>query len=147
MVERVQEGTDATDKGARRNAARPERDAAEGREASVSARTLMGRLERQSGQLAIVKEKLEETSRELDEQREEVRLLRRAFEDERAARERLQAQLTRERAARANADRSADEAHVTASAMEGQVQLLRAQLNALEQETSRRRAFGLRRRR
>jgi chromosome segregation ATPase len=143
MVEWVQEGTDATTRSSRRKPARSTRDDGETREAALSARTLMGRLERQSGQVAILKSKLEETTRELEQQREEGRLLRSAFEDERAGRERLQAQAERDRAARVDAERSAEEAHVTASALEGKLQLLRAQVKALEHETGRRRRFGV----
>lgn len=142
MVGDVEEGTEATKGTTRRKAARSTRN---GGEAAVSAKTLMGRLERQSGELAIVEAKLRETERALDQEREEARLLRRAFEDERAARERLQAQLKRERGAHEEADRVVDEARATVSALEGQLQLLRAKVKALEHETRHRGRFRLRR--
>jgi hypothetical protein len=141
----VEEGTEATKGPARRKPAGAASNGGEDREAAVSARTLMGRLERQSGKLAIVEAKLRETERSLDQEREEGRLLRKAFEDERAARERLQAQLKRERGAHADADRSAEEARATASALEGQLQLLRAKVKALEHEVRHRGRFRLRR--
>jgi chromosome segregation ATPase len=142
MVGWVQEGTDAT-KGtaARRKPARSNRNGGEGRDASVSAKTLMGRLERQSGELAILETKLRETERALEHEREEARLLRRAFEDERASSERLQAQLKREHAARADADREVEEVRATATALDGKLQLLGAQLKALQHEKRSRRLF------
>jgi chromosome segregation ATPase len=145
MVGDVEEGTDATKGTTRRKPARSNRNGGEGREAAVSAKTLMGRLERQSGELAIVEAKLRETERALDQEREEARLLRQAFEDERAARERLQAQLKRERRSREEADRGVEEARATVSALEGQLQLLRAKVKALEHETRHRGRFRLRR--
>jgi len=149
MVGSVEEGTEAKDASKattrRKATSRSTRNGGDGREATVSAKTLMGRLERQSGQLAIVEAKLRETERALDQEREEARLLRRAFEDERAARERLQAQLKRERSARADADRSVDEARTTVSALESQLQLLRAKVKALDHELRHRGRFRLRR--
>jgi chromosome segregation ATPase len=104
----------------------------------VSAKTLMGRLEQQSGQLAVVQAELDETKRALDNQREEAALLREAFEAERAARKRVEGQLAREQEARREADRGADHAHATTNALEGQLAFLRAQLKAQERKPGRR---------
>jgi len=141
-VDWVQDGTEATKNTRRKPPARAARDDREVREGNVSAKALMARLERQSGQLAIAQTKVEEMTKALEREREEARLLRKAFEDERAGREQIQNQLNRERAARAEADRNAEEAQVTASALEGELQLVRAQLEDLRR---RRHRFSLRR--
>jgi chromosome segregation ATPase len=141
MVDWVQEGMDAP----KTPTEMPPKPASRSKPDGVSARTLMGRLERQSGQLAVIQAKLDDTVEELERQRDEARLLRQAFEDERSARERLQTQVTHERTVRQEAERSAEEAHVTVAALESQLQLLRAQLASSEDKNGRRRLFGSRR--
>jgi hypothetical protein len=111
----------------------------------LSPRALLTRLEQQSGQLGILRSKLDETRKALARERESARADREALEEERRMRERLEANLKRERIARQQAEETVDEARATASALEAQHHLLRAQLKALEHETSGRRRFPLRR--
>jgi chromosome segregation ATPase len=112
----------------------------------LSPRALLTRLEQQSGQLGILRSKLDETRKALARERETARAEREALEEERRLRERLELNLKRERSARQQAEETLDESRATASALEAQHHLLRAQLKALEHEVSgRRRRFALRR--
>jgi chromosome segregation ATPase len=114
-------------------------------ETDLSPRALLTRLEQQSGQLGILRSKLDETRKALAREREAARAEREALEEERRLRERLELNLKRERLARQQAEESVDESRATASALEAQHHLLRAQLKALEHEVSGRRRFPLRR--
>jgi hypothetical protein len=144
VQDRVQDAEATNAKAGGQKAKRTRRPAAGGdSEADVSARTLLSRLEQQSGQLAVLRQKLEETESGLLKEREASRGARGALEEERRTRARLEASLRRERAARQQAEGAADEARATASALEAQHHLLRAQLKALQHETRRR--FPLRR--
>lgn len=133
--EPVQEGAEASEDGDRRpgRVAR-DRDLPE---ASISAKTLLERLEKQSGQLAAVRAKRTEIRRTLRQQTEQLRQVHEALDEERAACARLEGQLDAEKSALSEAVRNAEEARMTASALEGQLHLLRAQL-----ETRPPRRFG-----
>ena len=104
----------------------------ENADTDLSPRTLLTRLEQQSGQLGILRSKLDETRKEAAREREAARAAQAALEQERAGRGQLEATLKRERAARKQAEETLEESRATASALEAQHHLLRAQLKALE---------------
>jgi chromosome segregation ATPase len=105
----------------------------------LSPRALLTRLEQQSGQLGILRSKLDETRKALEREREAAQAANAALEEERRNRERVEGNLTRERSARQQAEDSVEESRATASALEAQHHLLRAQLKALEHKSARRR--------
>jgi chromosome segregation ATPase len=111
----------------------------------LSPQTLLTRLEQQSGQLGILRSKLDETRQALVREREAAQAAKAAFDEERRNRERIEGNLKRERSARQQAEDSLDESRATASALEAQHHLLSAQLRALEHK--RRRRFPLGRKR
>lgn len=101
-------------------------------ETDLSPRALLTRLEQQSGQLGILRSKLDETRKQAAREREAAKAAQHALADERRAREQLDATLKRERAARQQAEETLEESRATASALEAQHHLLRAQVKALE---------------
>ena len=105
---------------------------AETADKDLSPRTLLTRLEQQSGQLGILRSKLDETRKQAAREREAAQAAQAALETERAGRGQLEATLQRERAARKQAEETLEESRATASALEAQHHLLRAQLKALE---------------
>ena len=109
----------------------------------LSPRALLTRLEQQSGQLGILRSKLDETRKVATREHEAAQAAQAALEEERRNRERLEANLKRERSARLQAEETLQESRATASALEAQHHLLRAQLKALEHKGRRR--FSLRR--
>jgi chromosome segregation ATPase len=115
----------------RENGAEPDTD--------LSPRKLLARLEQQSGQLAILRSKLDETRKALVREREAAQAASVALEEERRNRERIEGNLKRERSARQQAEESVDDSRTTASALEAQHHLLSAQLKALQHKASRRR--------
>jgi chromosome segregation ATPase len=137
MVERVHESTEAFSETTGRFA----RENGDGHESAVSAKTLLARLEKQAAQLAVVRAKRDETRRALRQERAQLTKLQHQLDAELSARQQIEAQLTRERAEREEAERAAEEAHITANALGGQLQLLRAQLETLEKQAHRRRLF------
>jgi chromosome segregation ATPase len=98
----------------------------------LSPRTLLTRLEQQSGQLGILRSKLDETRKLASRERQAAEAAGHALAEERRAREQAEAALKRERAARQQAEETLEESRTTASALEAQHHLLRAQLKALE---------------
>jgi chromosome segregation ATPase len=104
----------------------------------LSPRALLTRLEQQSGQLGILRSKLDETRKAATREREAAVAAQQALEEERLNRERLEANLKRERSARQQAEETLEESRATASALEAQHHLLRAQLKALEPKGRRR---------
>jgi chromosome segregation ATPase len=100
----------------------------------LSPQALLTRLEQQSGQLGILRSKLDDARQALERERESVKADRNALAEERRTRERLEATLKREQAARKQAEETLDESRATATALEAQHHLLRAQLKALEQK-------------
>jgi hypothetical protein len=98
----------------------------------LSPRTLLTRLEQQSGQLGILRSKLDETRKLASRERQAAETAQQALEAERRAREQVEAALQRERAARQQAEETLEESRATASALEAQHHLLRAQLKAHE---------------
>ncbi len=112
-------------------------------ETALSPRTLLTRLEQQSGQLGILRSKLDETRQALAHEREAAQAAQAALEEERRNRERIEGNLKRERSAREQAEDSVSDSRATASALEAQHHLLRAQVKALEHKSRRR--FSLRR--
>jgi chromosome segregation ATPase len=98
----------------------------------LSPRTLLTRLEQQSGQLGILRSKLDEMRKVAAREREAAEAAQAALVEERANRERVEAALKRERSARQQAEETLEESRATASALEAQHHLLRAQLKALE---------------
>ena len=105
---------------------------AETADKDLSPRTLLTRLEQQSGQLGILRSKLDETRQEAAREREAAQA---ALETERAGRGQLEATLQRERAARKQAEETLEESRATASALEAQHHLLRAQVKAFEHKS------------
>lgn len=105
----------------------------------LSPRTLLTRLEQQSGQLAILRSKLDETRRAAVREREAAQTAQQALEEERRSREQLEGVVKRERSARLQAEDALEDSRATASALEAQHHLLRAQLKAVEHK--RRRLF------
>ena len=98
----------------------------------LSPKALLTRLEQQSGQLGILRSKLDEARKALEQERDSFKADREALAEERRNRERLEATLKREQAARKQAEETLDESRATATALEAQHHLLRAQLKALE---------------
>ena len=104
----------------------------------LSPRTLLTRLEQQSGQLGILRSKLDESRKAAAREHEAAQAAQQALEEERRNRERVEGNLKRERAARQQAEETLEESRATASALEAQHHLLRAQLKALEPKGRRR---------
>ena len=98
----------------------------------LSPRRLLTRLEQQSGQLGILRSKLDETRKLAAREREAAQAAQEALEEERRNRAALEGNLKRERSARQQAEETLEESRATASALEAQHHLLRAQLKALE---------------
>jgi chromosome segregation ATPase len=98
----------------------------------LSPRALLTRLEQQSGQLGILRSKLDETRKQAAREREAAKAAQHALEEERRAHEHAEAALKRERSARQQAEETLEESRATASALEAQHHLLRAQVKALE---------------
>ncbi len=98
----------------------------------LSPKALLTRLEQQSGQLGILRSKLDEARHALEQERESVKADREALVEERRNRERLEALLKREQSARKQAEETLDDSRATATALEAQHHLLRAQLKAQE---------------
>ena len=107
----------------------------------LSPRILLTRLEQQSGQLGILRSKLDEVRKEAAREREAAHAAQEELGQERRNRERIEANLKRERLARQQAEETLEESRATASALEAQHHLLRAQLKALEHK-GRRRLFS-----
>ena len=98
----------------------------------LSPRTLLTRLEQQSGQLGILRSKLDETRKLAAREREAAQAAKQALEEERRNRVALEGTLKRERSARQQAEEALEDSRATASALEAQHHLLRAQLKAHE---------------
>jgi hypothetical protein len=98
----------------------------------LSPKALLTRLEQQSGQLGILRSKLDDARKALERERESAQADRAALAEERRNRERLDALLKREQSARKQAEETLDDSRATATALEAQHHLLRAQLKALE---------------
>ena len=98
----------------------------------LSPRALLTRLEQQSGQLGILRSKLDETRKLATREREAAQAAREALEAERRNRAALEGTLKRERSARQQAEEALEDSRATASALEAQHHLLRAQLKAHE---------------
>jgi chromosome segregation ATPase len=98
----------------------------------LSPRTLLTRLEQQSGQLGILRSKLDETRKLAAREREAAQAAQAALEEERRNRVALEGTLKRERSARQQAEEALEDSRATASALEAQHHLLRAQLKAHE---------------
>jgi chromosome segregation ATPase len=98
----------------------------------LSPRTLLTRLEQQSGQLGILRSKLDETRKLAAREREAAQAAQAALEEERRNRAALEGTLKRERSARQQAEEALEDSRATASALEAQHHLLRAQLKAHE---------------
>jgi chromosome segregation ATPase len=123
---------------ARGKSGRFERQNGDDVDTDLSPRALLTRLEQQSGQLGILRSKLDEMRKEAAREREAAHAAQAALEEERRNRERVEANLKRERAARQQAEETLDESRATASALEAQHHLLRAQLKAQEHKPRRR---------
>jgi chromosome segregation ATPase len=93
---------------------------------------LLTRLEEHSGQIALLRNQLDEARQALDSERERSKAEREALAEERRIRERLEQGLKREQSARKQAEETLEESRATATALEAQHHLLRAQLKALE---------------
>ena len=104
----------------------------------LSPRTLLTRLEQQSGQLGILRSKLDETRKLAAREREAAQAAQQALEEERRNRTSLEGTLKRERSARQQAEEALEDSRATASALEAQHHLLRAQLKAHEHKSGRR---------
>jgi hypothetical protein len=100
----------------------------------LSAKALLTRLEQQSGQLGILRSKLDDARQALEQEREAFKADRAALVEERRNRERLEAMLKREQSARKQAEETLDDSRATATALEAQHHLLRAQLKAQEHQ-------------
>jgi hypothetical protein len=100
----------------------------------LSPKALLTRLEQQSGQLGILRSKLDDARQALEQERESFKADRSALVEERRNRERLEAMLKREQLARKQAEETLDESRATATALEAQHHLLRAQLKAQEHQ-------------
>ena len=125
---------------ARGKSGRFERQNGGGAEADtdLSPRTLLTRLEQQSGQLGSSARSSTRSRKAAAREREAAQAAQEALEEERRNRERLEANLKRERSARQQAEETLEESRATASALEAQHHLLRAQLKALEHKGRRR---------
>jgi hypothetical protein len=115
-------------------AAKPATAPAEAVETDLSPKALLTRLEQQSGQIGILRSKLDEARQALEQERESFKADRAALVEERRNRERLDAMLKREQSARKQAEETLDESRATATALEAQHHLLRAQLKAQEHQ-------------
>jgi hypothetical protein len=104
----------------------------------LSPRALLTRLEQQSGQLGILRSKLDETRKLAAREREAAQAAQAALEAERRNRAALEGTLKRERSARQQAEEALEDSRATASALEAQHHLLRAQLKAHEHKSGRR---------
>jgi hypothetical protein len=104
----------------------------------LSPRALLTRLEQQSGQLGILRSKLDETRKLAAREREAAQAAQEALEEERRNRAALEGTLKRERSARQQAEEALEDSRATASALEAQHHLLRAQLKAHEHKSGRR---------
>jgi hypothetical protein len=104
----------------------------------LSPRTLLTRLEQQSGQLGILRSKLDETRKLAAREREAAQTAQEALDEERRNRVALEGNLKRERSARQQAEEALEDSRATASALEAQHHLLRAQLKAQEHKSGRR---------
>ena len=100
----------------------------------LSPKALLTRLEQQSGQLGIMRSKLDDARQALEQEREAFKADRAALVEERRNRERLEAMLKREQLARKQAEETLDDSRATATALEAQHHLLRAQLKAQEHQ-------------
>lgn len=109
-------------------------------ETDLSPQALLTRLEQQSGQLGVLRSKLDDARQALERERASVKADRGALAEERRNRERLEVALKREQAARKQAEETLDDSRATATALEAQHHLLRAQLKA--QELKRRGLFS-----
>jgi chromosome segregation ATPase len=98
----------------------------------LTPQVLLERLEHQSEELGGLRTQLEEVRKALETELARTDADRTALAEERRARERLEASLKREQAARKQAEETLDESRATATALEAQHHLLRAQLKALE---------------
>ena len=107
----------------------------------LSPRTLLTRLEQQSGQLGILRSKLDETRKLAAREREAAQSAQEALEEERRNRVAVEGNLKRERLARQQAEEALEDSRATASALEAQHHLLRAQLKAQEHKSGRFRLF------
>ena len=107
----------------------------------LSPRALLTRLEQQSGQLGILRSKLDETRKLAAREREAAQAAQEALAEERRNRQQLEGTLKRERAARQQAEETLEDSRATASALEAQHHLLRAQLKALDHDGRGRRWF------
>ena len=103
----------------------------------LSPRTLLTRLEQQSGQLGILRSKLDETRKLAAREREAAQSAQEALEEERRNRVAVEGNLKRERLARQQAEEALEDSRATASALEAQHHLLRAQLKAHEHKSRR----------
>jgi chromosome segregation ATPase len=103
----------------------------------LSPRRLLTRLEQQSGQLGILRSKLDETRKLAAREREAAQAAQQALEEERRNRVALEGTLKRERSARQQAEEALEDSRATASALEAQHHLLRAQLKAHEHKSHR----------
>jgi chromosome segregation ATPase len=124
--------TRSTSRQARGKSGRFERQNGSDADTDLSPRTLLTRLEQQSGQLGILRSKLDEARQAAAREHEAAQAAEQALEEERRSRERVEANLKRERSARQQAEETLEESRATASALEAQHHLLRAQLKALE---------------
>jgi flagellar biosynthesis chaperone FliJ len=109
----------------------------EATDTDLSPKALLTRLEQQSGQLGILRSKLDEARQALEQERESVKADREALVEERRNRERLEGLLKREQSARKQAEETLDDSRATATALEAQHHLLRAQLKAHEHKSRR----------
>jgi chromosome segregation ATPase len=105
---------------------------AESADGELSPQALLERLEHQSEELGGLRSQLQEAQKALEDERRSTEGERAALTDERRNRERLEAALKREQAARKQAEDALDDSRATATALEAQHHLLRAQLKALE---------------
>jgi hypothetical protein len=127
----------STSRQARGKSGRFERQNGADADTDLSPRTLLTRLEQQSGQLGILRSKLDEARKAATREREAGEAAQQALEEERRNRERIEGNLKRERIARQQAEETLEESRATASALEAQHHLLRAQLKALEHKSRR----------
>ena len=120
-----------------RRCASSARTASEATDTDLSPKALLTRLEQQSGQLGILRSKLDEARQALEQERERVKGRPKALVEERRNRERLEGLLKREQSARKQAEETLDDSRATATALEAQHHLLRAQLKAHEHKSRR----------
>jgi hypothetical protein len=99
---------------------------------NLSPQALLERLEHQSEELGGLRSQLDDARKALEDERRSTQSDRTALADERRQRERLESSLKREQAARKQAEEALEDSRATATALEAQHHLLRAQLKALE---------------